>query len=154
MAVQTRATLLANIAADLANNVSGDISAQDIRDICTDIVDSMALPTSDSFVSPLQAIAAGALRTIPHGLGSAPVIDSIVLVCNTADNNWLIGDRVTFQAGVGRANNTGMGVYVDATNIYIRFGSTANPIEYLDKTSGNAVNLTNTSWDVEIRAHL
>ena len=40
MTQRTKSTLQTNINADLANNTSGSISAQDIRDIVTDITDS------------------------------------------------------------------------------------------------------------------
>ena len=41
MTQRTTSTILTNIAADLADNTSQDISPQDIRDIVSDIVDSM-----------------------------------------------------------------------------------------------------------------
>ena len=40
MTQRTKSTLQTNIGADLANNSTGEISAQDIRDIATDITDS------------------------------------------------------------------------------------------------------------------
>lgn len=47
MTAKTRADLLSQATANLADNTSGDISAQDVRDLVSDLADSAYIPATD-----------------------------------------------------------------------------------------------------------
>ena len=103
------------------------------------------------FTSSNQIITAGGALTIAHGLGVAPNNIQIFMVCQTAEFNYSAGDVVVW--GISAApNNCGISLTVDATNLLIRFGSQANTLPLLNKSTGASANTTNSNWKVRFVA--
>lgn len=109
--------------------------------------------------SDLTITSAGAL-TLAHGLGSKPFGIQVILKCTTADNGYALNEEVV-DSPTGRqvvsvalaAAGTGYALKIDATNIYVRFGSLAtNCISILDDDAGTMAVLPNTSWAFIVRA--
>lgn len=78
----------------------------------------------------------------PHNLGASPKILESYLICITASNGYAVGEKVYDLS----AKN--YWVSVDATTIYIRFG-TALP-QIFPKLGGAAVAITAANWRVEV----
>lgn len=155
MTVQTKATLLANIAADLADNVTGDISPQDVRDILVDIVDTMASTGSDNaFVSANQTITSAGSLTIAHGLSSTPEFVLMALVCTTAQAGYSVNDVVFVNDLSANQNDVGVSIVPDGTNLNVRYGSKASVFTIPNKTTGDATALTNANWRLRLIARL
>ena len=106
-----------------------------------------------SFVSSEQTITAAGSLSLAHGLGVMPTLIQVRLICKTADNNYSVDDELILNPGYGGDANRGVSVVPDATNLVIRFGSTATTsLAALDKTSGALAGLTNASWKLIMRA--
>lgn len=108
-----------------------------------------------SFESTQQTITAGGLLTIAHGLAVAPKLVTAELVCITGELNWVAGDRLFIACGAGSdsASNRGIGVFLDATNVGVRFGSAAGPLVVNNKNSGATAAITPANWKLVIRAY-
>lgn len=107
-----------------------------------------------TFTSSDQTITAGGSLTLAHSLGAAPKKAWAALVCQSTEANYSSGNVVLidFQYIPGGSYNTGYSCTVDATNLNIRYGSTASTFTVLDKTSGSAVGITNSNWKVRFYA--
>lgn len=107
-----------------------------------------------TFTSTDQTITAAGSLTLAHSLGSAPKKVWAALVCQSAEANYSSGNVVPidFQYIPGGSYNTGFSCTVDATNLNIRYGSTASTFTVLDKTSGSATGITNANWKVRFYA--
>ena len=107
-----------------------------------------------SFTSTDQTIALGGLITVAHGLGAQPKVLGAVLVCQTAENGYSIGDLVwspLFNEYYGAYGSPGA-CYVDATNVNVRISATG--LSGGHKTSGANVVLTAANWKLRIYARL
>ena len=86
-----------------------------------------SLPFKTEYLSGAQTPSAGGLMTLAHSLGVAPKLIRIAAEVTTADAGFSIGDFIDLTATVQRATevtqNTGLAVYYDSTNVYIRLGS-------------------------------
>jgi hypothetical protein len=115
-----------------------------------------AWAASRRFVSAGQTITAAGLITVAHGLGARPAFISAHIECTTADAGYSIGDIVDValvnnsDAATSRAN----GVYADATNINVRITNATNAFLIGNKSTGASAAITNTSWQLFIRAGL
>lgn len=101
------------------------------------------------FTSSLQAITAGGLITIAHGLGVKPTFLQFEYEIITAFGNWNIGDTFImdgFYIGGGSLNHF---ISADATNIYLN-GATAGILAF-NRTTGAPV-LAPTLAHCQIRA--
>ena len=110
-------------------------------------------PLGRVYASTAQTITSAGLLTLPHGLPSAPELVVMSLVCVTADHGWAPGDVVfvgdcNTTAGANRSNT----VYVDATNVYVRFSVYAECFVFNEKTTGSVLAMTNASWTLRVRA--
>jgi hypothetical protein len=111
-----------------------------------------AVPTTlpTGFTSTAQTITSAGALTIAHGLGSKPRLVQLRLKCVTAEKNYSIGDEIFFgpMACGSSGENTGISVVPDATNLNIRFGSQANVLSIVDKTTGASGVGTIANWNV------
>lgn len=120
---------------------------------------SPTTPFSTSFVSTGQTITAGGSLTIAHGLGAVPKLVTPELVCTSAEGGYSVNDVVPIYWGPIDFNsaltNSGVSCVPDATNLNIRFGSSVSPntLYVLNKTTGNPVGITNSSWSFIVRAY-
>lgn len=112
-----------------------------------------ALPTFRSaFTTSLQTITSAGSLTIAHGLSAAPNLMIPYLQNTTANNGYAIGDNILIACSSAGGTNTSLAIWADATNINVRFGSSANVFEYPNKTTGARNALTNGSWSLFIVA--
>lgn len=96
---------------------------------------------TSSFTSSAQTITALALHTVAHGLGTVPKLVRVGHQCATADDGWSVGVTLyNWGTEQGAYNYTW---YADATNVYIRMGST---LVGLRGDNGAASFLTTSSW--------
>jgi hypothetical protein len=106
-----------------------------------------------SFDSGAQSISTGGAITLAHGLGVAPDLDFQVSLTNiTNEANWTTG--MVCPVPINGYQNAGSNCWTfqpDATNLNLRFGSTAASI--YNRTTGTATNITpaNWSWRVIVR---
>lgn len=136
----------ANAAAVKANNLS-------------DLTSASAARTSLGILSKIStdlAISAGATVTFNHAIGQQPSHTRYVLVCQSAEGFFSVGDIIDIvpnnsTTGVG---NKGMGVRITTADVIIRFGSASggNVFTYTDSTTGDGFTLTNTKWKLRIYA--
>jgi hypothetical protein len=104
---------------------------------------SAVLKQSDIFVSADQTITLAGALTLAHGLGTAPRIKLIELVCQTAELGYSIGDVIQAQ------DNTAM-ILPDATNLNIRYRSAS--IGVMHKTTGVLTSITAANWKARFLA--
>lgn len=104
---------------------------------------SAVLKQSDIFVSADQTITLAGALTLAHGLGAAPRITGVRLVCQTAELGYSIGDTVQVEGDI--ASNV-----PDATNLNIRYRSVATSICH--KTTGVLTAITAANWKARFYA--
>lgn len=106
-----------------------------------------------SFTSAQQTITSNGALTLAHGLGAAPFIFPLQLVCQTGEANWTAGQIINVNYGVLNSG-TGLNAAVssDSTNIYIRYSNSGSVFQYLDATTGAGVSLTNANWKLVVKA--
>lgn len=105
---------------------------------------------SGSSASPTAA----SLVTLAHGLGYVPRIVQFYMVWTGSGAGYSPGDTVAIAPNTMDGSvNRGFTSYVDATNIYIRFGSDSNFLFLLNKGTGVATGVTYAgNWDIAVRA--
>lgn len=102
-----------------------------------------ALPTAGSAVTPLT-----------HGLGGQPLMVRGVLVCVTADLNYVAGDEVDIQAAFTSSGNNEFPVfnlYSTATQIKCVRSSHAG-IKLNNATTGTDTAITEANWNIKFYA--
>jgi len=116
-------------------------------------IDVLGIFTKE-YVSSNQTITTGGLLTLAHSLGVAPKNIFLELVCSTTEYNYSVNDVILVSVNSSTEfGNRPLGVYYDATNIYVRF-TNDQPQQFLgvNKTTGAAVALTNANWRLRVRA--
>jgi len=113
------------------------------------------LPTF--YESTPQVITFAGQLVLAHGLGAIPKLIQPHLLNITAQSGYVPGDRVIVNpAQNDPAGNGGRGMSLvpDATNITIRFSNSATTQAFgvMNKTTGGAFQITNTSWRLVVRA--
>lgn len=112
-------------------------------------------PFKAQFVSTQQTITSAGALTIAHGLGVVPKLVTIELVCTTADAGYSVNDIVPIgiMSAPSGSGDRNLAMVIDATNINVRFASSANAFLVLNFGTGVGVGLVNTSWRVVFRAY-
>lgn len=128
-----------------------------ISDIFTVDANNNIYP-SKRYVSAAQTITLGGLLTLAHGLGAKPYRIITSAICTTADLGYSIGDEVMLPISPSSTGTTayGMTVYIDATNINIRFaaGATGACILLGNKSTGAQGAMLASSWQLYVRAEV
>ena len=105
------------------------------------------------YVSSNQTITSGGLLTLAHGLGAAPKLVQLHLVCATAEGGWAVGDVIMVGNNNGTtSDNRHTSAYFDATNVYVRFTTTSACFTVANKGTGGAVTVTNANFRLRVRA--
>lgn len=108
------------------------------------------------YQSTEQTITPAGLLTLAHGLGAAPKFLSGFLKCVTAEYGYAVGDVLyiaLMQNGQGSGN--GVGVTIDASNVYVKFSNTAAGVfSGFNKSTGapNTNPFTDANWTFSVRA--
>lgn len=110
---------------------------------------------TESYTSSNQTITSAGSLTLAHSLSTEPKLIMVQVECQTAENNYSIGDKLFIP--VGGSNllsnaNAGASVVPDSTNLNIRYGSETACIDALNKTTGARVALTNANWQAIFHA--
>lgn len=105
---------------------------------------------TEEYESTGQTITSGGTLSLAHGLSAKPKSIEIYLKCTTSEFNYSIGDEVLYRAGADV--NQGVTIVPDAANIFVRFGSNGSVFSLPDKVSGVGKSLTNTSWQLLVKA--
>lgn len=112
-----------------------------------------AIGFSKYFQSADQTITSAGALTLAHGLGRSPVMLQIVLKCTTIDLNYAVNDLLFVPIfDDNAAAMQGASVIPDATNLNVRYGSSASAWVIPNKTSGARGGITNGSWVAIFRA--
>lgn len=133
---------------------SAEVKALSSADKLVTPASLVGLPFSKEYVSAELEIIAGALITLPHGLGVVPKLVDAVLVCKVANAAYVPGDIVNVTLDNQGTNSLTWGTSCvrDSTNILIRPSGTAGSFILLDKSTTQAFQITNTSWRLVVRA--
>lgn len=99
------------------------------------------------FRSTAQSISSAGTQTLQHGLGQTPVQSWVELRCTTTNANYAVGDRVAMPTVNADSTRAGVAVVHNATDLFYRYGSSANVFLVVDKTTGSLTASTNTSWE-------
>ena len=92
----------------------------------------------NTFVSADQTITTGGALTLAHGLGAAPRSLQVMIVCQTAELGYSVGDIVTLSSNYPA-------MWPDATNFNVRYINT-NPPAVANKTTGAITAITAANW--------
>jgi len=110
-----------------------------------------AVPNPTRFKSAEQTITTAGLLTIAHGLSTTPRRVWGELVCKTTDVGYAVNDRIQTHPMSGQDwDSISYSVYVDATNVYVRFGS--NVMYIPNKSTGTSGAITTGNWKLVIYA--
>lgn len=108
------------------------------------------------FTSAEQNITSGADLVVPHGLGVIPFHVSALLKCVTAEYGYGVDDLIVanfMQQSSSSLDSYGATLRVDASNIYVYFGSVGSATLLANNTTTNAlVPLTNANWRLILKA--
>lgn len=107
-----------------------------------------------SYTSSQTTLSGNSTATFTHGLGSAPTSVECDLVCKTANNGYVAGDRLmSVGSQLLAASNRGFQILIpnnSTTQIKIMTLQTLR----FSNTSGSEVGLSFTQWDVVVKARL
>lgn len=107
---------------------------------------------TEAFDSGNQTITSAGALTLAHGLSSQPKLYLAFLKNTTAEKNYSIGDELLISTHFGAAENRGVSLVPDATNINVRFASGVAVFGIQDKNTGAVSNATNANWALVVRA--
>lgn len=91
--------------------------------------------------------------TVAHGLGAVPKLVWVTLRCKTADLGYAVGDEVdltTYASVTPTLSSSGYATAKNATNVIVQIGINGIAIVQRSATVGNAVAITNGSWELII----
>lgn len=118
----------------------------------TNIVDGIITKAKLSFGTPTNAVLTantltlGSLKQMAHGFAGIPHSVRVVLVNVTTDAGWDTGDEVAIES-FSADSFYNHAVYVDATNVNVRFGSVAGSVAHKD--TGAITAYTITQWTLK-----
>jgi hypothetical protein len=144
------------VAANLASQAEAEAGTDNTK-LMTPLRAAQAISVLSTFtkeyVSSDQTITSAGLLTLAHGLGQAPKLVQLHLVCAVAQGGWAVGDVIMVGNNQSTSgDNRHTSAYFDATNVYVRITDSGASFTVAQKTTGVAVNLTNTSWRLRVRA--
>lgn len=111
---------------------------------------------TEAFVSADQVITAAGPLTLAHGMTGVPAIYFAFLKCvnGAGANGYELNDIRPIPLGASDLNNSvGLEITSDATSIFVRYGSAAGTFAVLDETTGTIASITNTDWNLIIKAY-
>lgn len=112
-------------------------------------------PITKSYTSTDQTITSAGALTLAHGMAAVPALVQAFLVCQTGELGYTAGDvlAVSCDGDSSNTRSSGTSLVLDATNINVRFGSTASSVFAIPhKTTGATSATTNGNWKWRIKA--
>lgn len=108
------------------------------------------IPAPD-FTSSEQTINNGSGLNIAHGLGAKPSRVDAVLVCKNADVGWSVGDEIELPSKDAVSSSVFNFILGwNATNITVV--TCASGVQSVNKSTGSASTLNNSSWRIVAKA--
>lgn len=98
------------------------------------------------YESPEQTISVTGTFTLDHGLGAAPNDIQAVLVCKTDQLGYVAGDKIFINDAIQGAASTGHSIKFTATQLSLKYGSSAGPYEIINFSSGTRADITPANW--------
>ncbi len=152
----SKALLISNVNACLMRELTTDLKMNShnvLQNAQLALVDIINEFYPKIYKSDGETITSGGLLQLPHGLGVTPRTWQLYIKCTSAEQGYAIGDEV----GVYSNNSTESTpiyntIYVDSTNVNIRFSNNANCYVTGNKTTGAKAVLTNSKWDLYVEA--
>lgn len=96
----------------------------------------------------------GGTASLPHGLGTRPIIICPYAECTSAEGGYSVGEKVPLSPGMEmRAASTthGVGFKPDATNLNLIFANDPNPLFIASRsTPGEQLNANNGKWNIYV----
>lgn len=110
---------------------------------------------SKEYISAEQTITAGGALTLAHGLGAVPKLVTFELVCKVAGEGYAVGSilPIGIMAAPSGADPYNASANIDATNIVVRYASTAGTFNILNAATGAGALITNADWRLVVRAY-
>lgn len=100
-----------------------------------------------------QVITAGGALSVAHGLGVKPTRYFGVLICQTAELGFSIGQETPAQTtGADAAFHYGISIVPDSANLNVQFGNQAGVFLVNRFDTGNLSNITPANWLLVLRA--
>lgn len=109
--------------------------------------DTLYAPLTNTFTSSQQTITSAGSLTLAHGLAARPNLILAYLICTVTNNGFAVNDVILIAADSESGTNTGAAIWADSTNINVRYGSSAQVFQYINKTTGIRNALTNADWN-------
>jgi hypothetical protein len=138
----------------------GAVTAADLAAVLDLSGKTLTLPPANTpaltkgYLSAEQTITSAGLIILPHGLGVKPKLMQLSLVCKTAEAGYLVGEEVVVSVNqTATAADRHTSIRIDATNITIRFSSTATAFYVANATTGAGAALTNANWRLVVSAY-
>lgn len=112
-----------------------------------------AIPFVKAFESAQQTITAAGALTLAHGLGVSPKLYMAVIINQTAELGYSIGDEVLVNPSThgSSAESRGLSLVPDATNINVRYAA-GTVMDIINKTTGAVGGITSANWKLVVRA--
>lgn len=101
------------------------------------------------FVSSDQTITSAGALTLAHSLGVTPSLVQCYLICQTGELGYTAGDIVLINFGF---NDQSASIRINATNVLVRFGSSAGAFAITRADTGAGATITNGNWRLRVKA--
>jgi hypothetical protein len=109
---------------------------------------------TDDYDSGPQTITGGGLLTLDHGLGVEPRAFDFYLVCLVAEDGYSIGDRIDAKLNSSTPSTSVFNSYsFTDSQILFRFSNASSSFVTGNKSSGAQTGLTNSRWNLVVRAY-
>jgi hypothetical protein len=102
------------------------------------------------FKSSDQVITSAGLLTLAHGLGAEPELLQISLKAVNAVLGYSVGEETPANPSIG--NGRGPAITKDGTDVKIRFDADTGAFSVAHNTTGATTVITNTDWNLVVRA--
>ena len=123
----------------------------------TIVYPALTIPENEEFVSDDQVITTAGALTLTHdlkkkGVAIIPKRINYFLICQIAEQGYLVGDIVTCNPMGVFVQNTFMTIKVDKTNLKVKYGNQVDVFRFLNINTGNGATAIDTSWKVRFIA--
>jgi hypothetical protein len=109
---------------------------------------------TQEYESAPQTITSGGLLSLTHGLGREPRLFDFYLVCVTAEDGYSIGDKKDANINSSTSGSSVFNSYsFTSTQIFFRFSNSTDCFVSGNKASGAVGGLTNSNWELVVRAY-
>lgn len=112
-----------------------------------------ALPSNVPYSTPEQTILSDTAFTFAHGLGRVPTHVQAWLVCQSAERGYSIGNRLAVEPhynAMGGTAHKGQSIVVDAANVNVQYGDSANVYRIMEWGTRTYNDITNSKWKLVV----